>query len=101
MYLFMREAETGAEGEAGSPREARCRTRSQDPGITTQAKGRETQVQSHPDAPAQGILMCNPDPVLLAEDPLWPEMIHVPKALPPWVDRDGGRDKKTVLDRVS
>ena len=43
-YLFMRdtqrEAETQTEGETGSPRETRCRSRSQDPGITTWAKGR-------------------------------------------------------------
>ena len=39
IYLFMRdtqrEAETQAEGEAGSPQGAQCRTRSKDPGITT------------------------------------------------------------------
>ena len=38
IYLFMRdterEAETQAEGEAGSMQGARCRTRSQDPGVT-------------------------------------------------------------------
>ena len=45
-YLFIherhREAETEAEGEAGSLRGACCGTRSQDPGITTQAKGRRS-----------------------------------------------------------
>ena len=39
IYLFMRdterEAETQTEGEAGSPREDGCKTRSQNPGITT------------------------------------------------------------------
>ena len=35
-----REAETQAEGEAGSLREARCGTRSQDPGSTPWAEGR-------------------------------------------------------------
>ena len=39
MYLFMRdtekEAETQAEGEAGTPEGALCRSPSQDPGITT------------------------------------------------------------------
>ena len=46
IYLFMRdtqrerEAETQAEGKAGSPRGAWCETRSQDPGITIWAKGR-------------------------------------------------------------
>ena len=38
IYLFKRdterEAETWAEGEAGSLRGARCGTRSQDPGVT-------------------------------------------------------------------
>ena len=44
IYLFMRdterEAETQAEGEAGSLQGARCRTGSWDPGITPWAKGR-------------------------------------------------------------
>ena len=44
IYFFMRdterEAETQAEGEAGSIREARCGTRFQDSGITPWAKGR-------------------------------------------------------------
>ena len=35
IYLFMRKAETEAEGEAGSLWGAGCRTRSQDPGIMT------------------------------------------------------------------
>ena len=35
-----RETETQAEGEAGSTQGARCGTWSQDPGITTWAKGR-------------------------------------------------------------
>ena len=35
-----REAETQAEGEAGSLQGARCRTRSQDPGVTPWAEGR-------------------------------------------------------------
>ena len=43
-YLFIhkrhKEAETRAEGEAGSLQGARCGTRSQGPGITTWAKGR-------------------------------------------------------------
>ena len=37
-----REAETQAEGEAGSMRGARLRTRSQDPGITPWAKARHS-----------------------------------------------------------
>ena len=37
-----RKAEMQAEGEAGSLRGAGCRTRSQDPGITTQGKGRRS-----------------------------------------------------------
>ena len=44
IYLFMRdterEAETQAEGEAGSMQGAPCGTRSRDPWITTWAKGR-------------------------------------------------------------
>ena len=44
IYLFMRdtekEAETQAEGEAGSLRGPRCGTRSQDPGITPWTEGR-------------------------------------------------------------
>ena len=43
-FLFMkdtqREAKTQVEGEAGSVWGAQCRTRSQDPGITTCVKGR-------------------------------------------------------------
>ena len=35
-----REAETQAEGEAGSLQGAQCGTQSQDPGVTTWAKGR-------------------------------------------------------------
>ena len=35
-----READTQAEGEASSLRGAQCRTRSQDPGVTTWAQGR-------------------------------------------------------------
>ena len=35
-----RKAETQAEGKAGSPQEARCRTRSWDPGVRPWAKGR-------------------------------------------------------------
>ena len=54
IYLFMRdierEAETQAEGEAGSLQGARCSTQSQDPGIMTQSKA-EVQPLSHPDAP--------------------------------------------------
>ena len=42
MYLFMREAETEAEGEAGSLQGARCGTRSRDPGITPWAEGRHS-----------------------------------------------------------
>ena len=46
IYLFMRdtkrESETKAEGEAGSLWGARCGTRSQDPGVTTWAEGRQT-----------------------------------------------------------
>ena len=38
-YLFRRDGETPSKGEAGSPREAQCETRSQDPGVTTWAKG--------------------------------------------------------------
>ena len=41
-----REAETQAEGEAGSP------WGTQDPGITTGAKGRDTQVLIHPGVPS-------------------------------------------------
>ena len=47
-YLFIterhteREAETKAEGEAGSMQGARCRTRSQDPGVTPWAEGRRS-----------------------------------------------------------
>ena len=37
-----REAETQAEGEAGSQWEAQCETQTQDPGIRTQAKGRHS-----------------------------------------------------------
>ena len=37
-----REAETQAEGEAGSMWGARCGTRSQDPGITSWAEGRRS-----------------------------------------------------------
>ena len=37
-----REAETQAEGEAGSTQEARCGTRSRDPRITPRAKGRHS-----------------------------------------------------------
>ena len=44
LYSFVRdterEVETQTEGEAGSPRGARCGTWSQDPGVTTWAKGR-------------------------------------------------------------
>ena len=40
MHERYREAETQAEGEAGCLREARCGTRSQDPGISTWAEGR-------------------------------------------------------------
>ena len=44
MYLFMRdthrEAETQAEGEAGSMQGARHGTRSQDPGVMLWAEGR-------------------------------------------------------------
>ena len=42
-----REAETQAEGEAGSLQEARRGTRSQDPGITTRVNGRGSTL-SHP-----------------------------------------------------
>ena len=35
IYLFMREAETQGEGEAGSLQGAQCGTRSQDPRIMT------------------------------------------------------------------
>ena len=46
IYLFLRdtqgEAETQAEGEAGSLQGARCRTRSQDPGVTPWAEGRRS-----------------------------------------------------------
>ena len=37
-----KEAETLTEGEAGSSHGAKCRTQSQDPGITIWAKGRQT-----------------------------------------------------------
>ena len=40
MRRTQREAETQAEGEAGSLQGARWRTQSQDPGITSRAKGR-------------------------------------------------------------
>ena len=53
IYLFMRhtlrEAETWAEGEAGSVQGARCWTWSPDSGITPWAKG--TQLLSHPGVP--------------------------------------------------
>ena len=45
IYLFMREAETQAEGEAGSLRGAGCGTRSQDPGVTAWAEGRFSTVE--------------------------------------------------------
>ena len=45
-----REAETQAEGEAGSLQGAPGGTRSQDPGITTEPKA-DAQPLSHPDAP--------------------------------------------------
>ena len=49
IYLFMRDTETQAEGEAGSPRGAWCRTRSPDPGIMTWAKSRcSTASPRHP-----------------------------------------------------
>ena len=54
IYLLMRdterEAETQAEGDAGSPRGARWGTSSQDPGITPQAIGRCSTL-SHPGVP--------------------------------------------------
>ena len=45
-----REAETQAEGEAGSIQGARCKTRSQDLGITPWAQG-DTKPLSHPGIP--------------------------------------------------
>ena len=44
------EAETQAEGEAGSMQGPRCGTRSKDPGITTSAEGRcsTTEPPRHP-----------------------------------------------------
>ena len=51
IYLFMRdterEAETQAEGEAGSTQEAQCGTRSWDSGITPRAKGGCSTIEPH------------------------------------------------------
>ena len=56
IYLFMRdrererEAETQAEGEVGSPQEARCRTLSGTPGSCPEPKA-DAQPLSHPGVP--------------------------------------------------
>ena len=61
IYLFiherhrLREAETQAEGEAGSPQGAQCGTRSQIPGSQPELKA-GAQPQSHPGVPLRDIM---------------------------------------------
>ena len=56
IYSWEREAETEAEGEAGSMLGARCGTRSWDWGITTWAKG-DVQLLSHPGIPQKNFFL--------------------------------------------
>ena len=51
MRVTQREAETQAEGEAGSLQGVQCGTGSQDPRITPEPKA-DTQPLNHPGAPA-------------------------------------------------
>ena len=52
--ILLREAETQAEGEAGSMQEARCGTRSRDSRITPWAKG-SAKPLSHPGIPNKSL----------------------------------------------